>query len=184
MFDWGEDVLRPAVKAVLDRTSPRIPGEWCKYCKAKMTCPEYLSWCSYVIQPPFTMNDERIVTVLKWEKTTKQLFKDAKIYGTERVQRGHHVPGCKLVNNRKHRQVRDKDKLIDDMLDLGVDLDDMYNEIEPVVKTPSQLEKNIDKKLHPQLKEHFYTPEGGSTIALMDDSRAAVATTTEKFKHG
>jgi len=182
--DWGEDVLRPAVKAVLDPNSPRTPGEHCKHCKAKMTCPEYLSWCGYVIQPPFTMSDERIATVLQWEKTAKQLISDAKAYGTERQQRGFHIPGCKLVKNRKHRQVKDKDELPFAMLIAGAEEKQMFDYPEPVLKSPAQLEKSIDKKLHPQLKEHFYTPEGGSTIALMDDSRVAVATTQEKFKHG
>ena len=174
---WSQEVLKPAVKAALDSTSPRTPGGHCKHCKAKITCPEYLSWCNYHIEPPFNLSSETIATVLKWAPTVKKLIAQAESYGNDWLQRGIKIPGCKLVKKVKHRKIKDERTLASDLLDAGVSENLIFNR---KIKTPAQLEKSIDKQL---LEGHFYTPEGEKTIALLEDSRPAVATSKDIFKN-
>jgi len=128
------------------------------------------------------MTDERISSVLKWEKTTKQLFENAKEHGTERLQRGFNVPGCKLVKNRKNAVLKDGETLGETLVSNGASPADVYKL--PVIKSPNQLKLSLDKKHHKLIKDNTYTPDGGASIALMEDTRPAIATSKEIFKDG
>ena len=181
LIEWGEEVLKPAVIATIDPTSPRTAGKHCKYCKAKIACPEYLSWCNYIVEFPLPVTDEMVHQFLQWEKTTKPLIKDAKAYGTDRLHRGFAIDGCKMVKQIKHRQLDDKEETAKDLLASGATKEQVYKF---EIRSPNQLKIKIDKTLHEIIEDHSYTPEGGKVIALMSDKRAAVSNSKEIFKNG
>ena len=178
---WGIQVLKPAMIAALDPHASRTAGVHCKHCKAKITCPEYLKWCNGVIEPPFQLTVDTIRNYMELEPSAKKLFEQAKQYGTEKLQRGFTVAGCKLVKTNKHRKLSNDEECATALLAGGATEEDVYTK---KVKTPSQLEKSVGKVLKATVEAYTFKPEGSPVIALISDNRVAVATSKELFKNG
>jgi len=179
---WRDGPLTDAVRAAENPLAKRTAGKHCKYCKAKITCPEYSTWSGGVIQPPLPLTDESIHQILQVAPTVKKLAEEATAYGIERRQRGIDIPGTKLVRKIKHRLLDNKTEVAIDLINAGGDREKIFKQ---EVKTPSQLEKIFkgDDKLIEIINEHTIKPVGDVTLALLDDNRPAIATTSEKFKN-
>lgn len=180
--EWGRDVLTPAAKAAVDPTSPRTPGGHCKHCKAKITCPEYLSWCNYSVEPPHPLTNETIGSIIQRKSSVKNLIEQAEHYGVERLSRGMTVPGCKLVKSIKHRAVKSPELTAHKLLELGATREQIYTN---KLKKPKGLLESLDSETFGKvLDEHIFKPPGDRKIALLNDNRPAVASSKEIFNNG
>jgi len=183
VLHWGKTKLEPTVKAVENPLAKRSPGAHCKHCKAKINCPEYNEWCKGAIEPPFPLTEESIAEILTVAPTVEKLKNEAIAFGTERIQRGFKIPGCKLVRTNKHRIITDTTATETQLIAAGAPLVEIYAPNK--LKSPSQLEKTFKgkKKLLEVVEKYSYKPVGDTKIALLSDSRQAIATTSEVFKN-
>lgn len=91
-------------------------------------------------------------------------------YAEKLLERGHHVPGQKLVRKRANRQWLDPDGVEKKLRDKRVKVDDAYTK---KLRSPAQIEKlpNVGKDW---VSKYAHKPEGGLTIAADTDRRPGV----------
>lgn len=179
LLNWGATVLKQAVEDAHNPNAKRTPGKHCKYCKAKITCPEYLEYSGYNIEPPHPLTPEFIGMMQQKKPAITNMFKQCDDIGTQMLLRGVPVPGCKLVEKTKHNQLKDRDKIAASLVASGVSDDCVYDK---KVKNPSALKKSIPKQYHEIIDTNTYKPRGDKTIALLEDNRIAVASSKDIFK--
>lgn len=179
ILKWGRTILPAAIKKATDPHAPRMPGNHCKLCKAKITCPEYLEYCGYNIEPPMPLTEEFIGNLLTRAPSIKKLIENAETIGTEMLLRGLRVPGCKLVKRTTHRRLKNREKVVNSLIENGVEKDAIYKS---TLRSPNDIKKQIDKSLHDIIDDNTYKPEGNKTIALLEDNRIAVASSRDIFK--
>lgn len=177
--DWKVNRLIPAVNLVVQDNPPRNPGEHCKYCSAKITCPEYLSWCNYNIEPPFPLTNESISNLMKWIPTVENLKKTVELEGTKRLITGEIIPGCKLIETVKHKKFLDPDMVEQHLAPMFSDR--IYKTKK--LKSPKQIHDSVPTKYREWVNDQTYKPPGDRKIALITDRRKAVATAQEVFKN-
>lgn len=181
LLQWRDEVLIPAMsRAEIDVTL--APGDWCRFCPAKLACPLLTSLFGASIAADATVvpnfSNEGLARNYALVDAVKHYLKalEAEVY--RRMSHGEKVPGYKLVPKKANR-VFTPEALT--LLPQKFSDDDIY---EKKLKTPAQLEKlgNTGKQF---VREFAYTPMTGLTVAGEDDSRAGVKmeTVEQKFAH-
>lgn len=180
---WGETTLLEAYNRALSVLPARTAGVHCRFARCKTACPEYLSWCRGVIEPPFSDSPDRLADILTLKKSAIKLFEQAEFEGTRQLSLGGVVPGFKLVRKVKHSTIRDPGALEAVLLELGASEWQLFTPVK--LKSAAQLSQEFATQ--PALKsavDNFkVTPDGELTIAPLSDRRPAIATAAEAFSN-
>jgi Protein of unknown function (DUF2800) len=168
---WGRDVLRPAVDACLDPLATLTAGDHCKFCPAKLVCPELRDLANQKIReffddgypmkafPPDKLSDDLLATVPleMWIEAIRE-------EGTKRLTAGEAVPGHKLVAKRAIRKWTDPKAAVALAAKHGVNIVDG-------VMTPAQAEKACPPA---NFKPYYDKQSSGVVLAHESDPRPAV----------
>jgi hypothetical protein len=172
---WLEDELVPAMRWAMTSTQ-LVSGEHCRFCPVRaMHCPQ--------IEADFNEAEELMAEMMSKggaeELTDAQiarylsLFDVLKIAASaasktamNRLQAGRDIPGFKLVKSRTNREWRDG---AEDAIKAKFGASAFTT---PTLKSPAQVDKLPEGE--GLTAEWAYKPDGGLTIAKVDDSRGAV----------
>lgn len=178
-----------AAKATEDPNAPLKVGSWCRFCKAKPTCPEQARSASEIMEMDFAeptskpipvnfLSDAQIADiVLNRIKIIEQWCASLKDYAQKKAEAGTPLPGTKLVATREVRVWKDRDKA---EKFFAKELGDKAYKIEREFLSAPGIEKIIGKKefgKHAAMVEKVST---GATLVPESDPRESVRTTVEQ----
>jgi len=120
LLNWSAELMDYA-KATLDPNAPRVPGDWCRFCPAKVDCPERTDRAMMVVkpcafnddyavvgQPPEiqSLTNEQISRILSEGQMLVQWFRDVQAEAFNRLNMGtmSEKHGWKLVPKQARRR--------------------------------------------------------------------------------
>lgn len=182
LLAWGEKI-KPLAKQAYDGQGEFIPGEHCKFCRAKAKCraraEQFTALEDFKQLKPPLLSDEEVGDVLKRGMELDKWVKALKTYALEESLKGKEIPGWKAVEGRGGRDYVDLDKAFAYLKENGIDEAVLYDRV-PL--TPPKLEKELGKKEYRSLLEepgHVEKKPGKPTLAPADDKRPAIVPDAE-----
>lgn len=173
---WGDDLGR-RVREALITGGEFVPGEHCRFCKAKSICRARAEALLTLEEPKArmdqgeTLTDAEIGDVLQRAIALENWVKGLEEYAQDKLLQGGEIPGWKLVEGRSVRTITDTDKAFGVLTSSGYDSDLLY-ERKPLGLTA--LEKLCGKKKLTELIGCYITkPAGKPTLAPESDKRKA-----------
>ena len=173
---WGAELGRRVSEALITGGS-FVPGEHCRFCKAKSICRARAEALLTLEEPKArteqgeTLTDAEIGDVLQRAIALENWVKGLEEYAQDKLLQGGEIPGWKLVEGRSVRTITDTDKAFGVLTSSGYDSDLLY-ERKPLGLTA--LEKLCGKKKLTELIGSYITkPAGKPTLAPESDKRKA-----------
>lgn len=174
-----ESDLKFKIKITEKKNAELKTGDWCKFCKAKTSCPEIkktvvqttkMDFNTQVIPPnPGKLLPRDISKILSFKDLIIDWLKAIESEGYKILQRGGTIEGFKLIQKRANRKWISEDDVIEEYGDqFGTKI---YN---TKLRTPAQIEKIIGKDFNFDLCEY---PEGGIIIVPELDKRSPIKAT-------
>ena len=190
LLAWGE-VLKPIAQKAFNGEGEYVPGEHCKFCRAKAKCrarsEEFSSLADFTVLKPPLLSDEEVGQMLEKGEHIESWIKDLKDYALAECLKGNDIPGWKAVEGRGSRDYVDQDKAFEYLKQNGIDDAILY---ERVPLTVPKLEKELGKKEYIRLLEdpgHVKKTPGKPTLASITDKRQAITLhpeASEDFSNG
>ena len=152
---------------------PLATGDWCRFCSAKVFCPEYQQLTvATQAKEPEGMTSIELADYLTKADLLKGWIRALWNYAESQAEQGVQIPGFKLVQGRAgNRKFRDEAEAEAICKKSRVKADVMYDK---KLKSPTQLENlapNVYKKKLAKLVER---PKGKLTLVPDTDPRPAV----------
>ena len=181
LYQWAEQVLKPAAIAAEEGTGEYDTGEWCRFCKAKQICrkraEKNLELASYDFAPPPTISDTEIVVILEKVDALVAWANDMKEYALQEAISGKEWAGMKLVEGRSVRKYVNEQAVAAAVVKAG---------FEPYGKklfTITEMQKQLGKKKFEEiLGKLVVKPQGKPVLVREDDKRPALSTAKDDFK--
>ncbi|MGM0971648.1 MAG: DUF2800 domain-containing protein [Bacillota bacterium] len=177
LLTWGEEI-KPAAKKAFDGEGDFVPGEHCKFCRAKAKCraraEEFSALADFTSLKPPLLTDEEVGQMLEKGQYVESWIKALKEYALAECLKGNQIAGWKAVEGRGTRAYADIDSAFNHLRVNGVDEAILY---ERVPLTVPKLEKQLGKKEFRELLEeagHVVKSAGKPTLAPISDKRQAV----------
>lgn len=183
LLDFSADLI-DAVKLSLEPDAPLKAGSHCKFCPASARCPArkdhamevaQVDFATEVIAPPDPrlLPIEQVGNLLTKIDLIEDWASSLRAFAKEQLEKGHPVPGWKLVQKRPVRKWAEDESVIVSRLieQSGIERDALFNE--PELKTPAQIEKIVTKKRFPS--DLVVSVSSGLTLAPEHDKRPAAA---------
>lgn len=177
LLAWGEEI-KPAAKKAFDGEGDFVPGEHCKFCRAKAKCraraEEFSALADFTSLKPPLLTDEEVGQMLEKGQHVESWIKALKEYALAECLKGNPIAGWKAVEGRGTRAYADIDSAFNHLRVNGVDEAILY---ERVPLTVPKLEKQLGKKEFRELLEeagHVVKSAGKPTLAPISDKRQAV----------
>jgi hypothetical protein len=165
---WVETELVPAMREEADSL---LPGEWCRFCPAKLICPALSSLFEAAANADpkkvIALGDDMLGRAWALRKAVKSYLKALEDEILRRLMKGGTVPLAKLVEKRADRVFQDEAGVIF-VARFGGDAYEPQR-----LKSPAQME-NLGTEAKKLVREYAYTPKTGLTVADADDKRLAV----------
>ncbi|MFY2158220.1 DUF2800 domain-containing protein [Cytobacillus firmus] len=177
LLAWGEEI-KPAAKKAFDGEGDFVPGEHCKFCRAKAKCraraEEFSALADFTSLKPPLLTDDEVGQMLEKGQHVESWIKALKEYALAECLKGNQIAGWKAVEGRGTRAYADIDAAFDHLINRGLDEAVLY---ERVPLTVPKLEKQLGKKEFRELLEeagHVVKSAGKPTLAPITDKRQAV----------
>jgi hypothetical protein len=191
---WGDRVLKPAVEAITSGsadTEPFVTGTHCRFCPAAAHCPGLKERSmksaiqQFVMSPgegARELNDDELGAAMVENEMIQLRIDAVAAEALKRAQAGRKIRYHKLVAKRAARHWKDPLAAAIWLREHGNETPDWYTV--PELKSPTQIEKLIDKRQHGPMNAEIVTKESSGTSLVRDtDPRAEVAVlgATETF---
>lgn len=177
---WANNEVKPKAALAWTGQGEHVPGDHCKFCKAKPRCKALadhnMALAKYDFVLPHKLTDEEIADVLSKMDRLSDWVKAVGEYALDRAaNHGAKWPGWKLVEGRSNRILKDTDKAIKILLEAGVQ--------EPLIYKPREilgitaLEDLVGKKkFNSMMDELLIKPAGKPTLVPESDKRPELNT--------
>lgn len=187
LLHWANRVVVDAAKKAFKGEGGFIPGDHCRFCRAKALCRArsdfHLSLeAQYPLRPPLISNEE-VGRILFKAQDLANWLSGLEEYALAECLAGNEIPGWKAVEGRSNRQFIDQGKAFAKLLASGTEEAMLYKR-EPL--TLASVEKLLGKpKFKELLAEHVNTPPGKPALAPASDKREPITRTSaqEDFKN-
>ena len=164
-----------------------VPGDWCKFCKAKQQCrkraEENVKLAFNVDKKPPLLTNDEIGEYLQIGRDVSSWLSDLQDYALAQCLAGNEVAGWKAVEGRSNRAWIDQEKAFDMIVKSGTPEELLYNRV-PITLT--KVEELLGKKTFNELlKDMVHKPPGKPTLVPASDKRVAITnkvTAAEAFK--
>ncbi|GIN37822.1 DUF2800 domain-containing protein [Heyndrickxia oleronia] len=186
LLAWGEEI-KPLAQKAFNGEGEFVPGEHCKFCKAKAQCraraEQYTALEDFKsMKPPLISNGE-VGQILEKAEHIESWVKALKEYALAECLKGNEIPNWKAVEGRTTRNYVDLDKAFSHLKENGIDEAILYDRV-PL--TVAKIEKELGKKEFKSLLEEpglIVKSAGKPTLAPASDKRKAVSPdVAEDFK--
>lgn len=171
---WAETEVKPPAQKAFMGLGEFVPGEHCKFCRARKECKARAEKFVPVIQNIKTVNPDLLTntdisSILKEAVGLEDFLKDIKAGALDKILQGQDIPGWKAVEGKSNRVITDVDKAFEVLEDEGFEKDILY-ERKPLGLTA--LEKVVGKKkLTETIGNYIQKPKGAPTLAPENDKR-------------
>lgn len=177
LLEWAEDFVKPKAKLAYAGEGEHTPGEWCKFCKAKVFCPalrqEALELSKNDFKPEELTEDETdgLLEVFEIADRVSNYLEAVKEHIYKLALGGRKFPGYKLVEGRSMRQITDSQKAIDILSKAGYDETIYLNKVVKL-KGLGDLEKFLGKaNMNKYLDPVIVKPAGKPALVPESDKR-------------
>jgi hypothetical protein len=184
LMDFTQELLGRA-RAAVEPDAPRVPGSWCRFCRAAGVCPEQKDQAMALVQTelgampvdvppkPETLPVEVLVHILDNADILEDWLRGVRQHVQGMLERGVAVPGWKIVPTRATRRWLDEEAVVDWLEAQGLTPDD-YQQVK--LKSPAQVEKVLKKVKVPkeELTPFYDKSSSGYTIAPQADARQGI----------
>ena len=183
LLHWGETVVKPKAQEALSDAGQFVPGEHCRFCRARYACKARSEHYAAFAEPARARADPRLLTLeelsafLHDAKLLKKWAEDLEDHALAECLEGRAVPGWKAVEGRGSRAFTDADAAFEKLVAGGVEEAVLY-ERRPL--TLAQAEKTIGKKMFTELVGDMVVKTPGKpTLAPEADKRPAITNTAK-----
>lgn len=177
LLAWGEEI-KPIAQKAFNGEGEHIPGEHCKFCRAKAQCrvraEQYTALEDFKMMKPPLISNEEVSQILEKAEHLEAWVKALKEYALAEVLKGKEVPGWKAVEGRGSRSYVSIDEAFAHLKENGVDEALLYDRV-PL--TVAKLEKVLKKEEFKSLLEepgHVVKSAGKPTLAPINDKRKSI----------
>lgn len=184
LLEWAETYVKPRAELAFNGEGDFVPGEHCKFCKAKATCraraKEQLDLMKYELQSPELFTDEELGELLTKVGKLVEWAKDISDYMYEQAtEKGKHYEGWKLVEGRSTRRYTDTLAAAKALTTAGYDEALIY---EKNLLTITAMEKALGKKVFNELIGHLIEkPVGKPVLTPLGDKRPEINSVKDAF---
>lgn len=174
--------IEDELEATRDPKAKPNPGPWCRWCSATVICPAMKDVANEAAKTDFappTAGDagvdmDALAAQLQTVEVLEAYIKSVREFAYETAQRGHKIPGFKLVQKRAIRKWRDDAEVMDWGEAMGVEV---YGD-RPLL-SPAQVEKRLPGKLKAAVDKMTVKQSSGLTLVSEDDKRPEASVTAE-----
>lgn len=209
LYEWVEDILKPAARAASLPNAKLVVGEHCKYCPAaqEVKCPAFEKHVESLAQSEFAqfrevdampfptaaewLPEDHFARVLKFAPVLKAWLKQVEHRAAERFRQGGTIEGFKVVRGRGSRSWPEgifPEALCNDLELYGAKTIQLADIFEPLVlRSPAQVEK-LGPDVKKAVKSIAIKKPGKVIVVPASDDRPAVEPSTlattdfEEFK--
>lgn len=181
LYDWAENVLKPAAEEA-DRGDGKFhAGEWCRFCKARHICRERakknLELAAYDFAAPPLLTDEEISDILGKVDKLISWGNDIKEYALQEAVAGKHWNGWKLVEGRSSRKYTNAKTVAEAAEAAG------FDPYEKKLLSITEMSRLMGKKKFEEVLGALVTkPAGKPTLVSIDDKRPEMNLAADDFK--
>ena len=162
-------------------------GKHCRWCPARGGCVTLKQWSAdkaksafptaaapqqqFTPAKPEMMTAEEVALIIEHKGVIESWLAEVVQYGFRMLERGHNLPGHKVVEKRGKYVLQDESKLVQEVSQTEpAALPKCWHA--PKLKSRSDLTKVLPKTL---VDKHFKKETGGRTLAPLTDPRSALA---------
>jgi len=180
LYQWAEEVLKPAAALAYAGAGEFNCGEWYQFCKAKYDCraraESNMEIARYEFKLPPLHTDDEIETILGKIDGLTSWANDIKDYALQAALRGKQWNGWKLVEGRSNRRYTDEAAVAKAVREAG------YDPYERKVLGVTAMASLLGKKRFEEiLGGYIEKPQGKPTLVPESDKRPAMNTANLDF---
>lgn len=173
LLAWGREYVTPRAKAAAAGAGEFMPGDHCRWCKARTQCraraEAYKKLAALEFRAPLLLTDEEIAEIIPLADELAKWAKDVHAYAQEEAVKGRSWPGYKLVEGQRRRKIVDEDGLMAALRRHKMRLDDIAPR---KLLTIGKLEKVVGKdKFAAWADAYVETPAGAPVLVPASDKR-------------
>lgn len=171
---WGEEIVKPKAKLAFAGEGELKPGEWCKFCKAKVRCKalaeENLKIAQEEFSDPKKLSDKELIDAYSKFKQIQDWMKGVGEYLLEEALTGKKWPDHKLVTGKSNRAWTDVEKAEEILKKKRFKKADYMST--PKLLGITAIEKLVGKpQFNVLMSEVVHKPQGKPTLVHEDDPR-------------
>lgn len=177
LLQWGESI-KPIAQKAFAGEGTFVPGEHCKFCKAKARCraraERYTALDNFKQMKPPLISDEEVGQILEKAEHIESWVKALKDYALSESLKGREITGWKAVEGRGSRSFVNTDDAFAHLKANGVDEALLF---ERVPLTVSKIEKVLKTETFRTLLEeagHIQKSVGKPTLVPISDKRKPI----------
>lgn len=175
LLEWAQVELVPKAQLAIKGEGEFLPGEHCRFCRARQTCralaESFLEFAKLDFREPALLTDDEVAQVLSIADSLSNWAADVYAYATYMaVSRGKEWQGYKLVEGRSNRKYTSEGDVIEALT--GAGYTDIYKQSLIGI---TDMEKLLGKKQFAQLIGNLIEkPQGKPTLVPDSDSRKVI----------
>lgn len=180
LLEWAETELKPKANMAYKGEGDFLPGEHCRFCRAKQTCrarsEHFLELAQYDFELPALLEDDEIIQILPLAEKLASWANDIYAYATEKaLNENKEWLGYKLVEGRSNRKYKCEQEVISRLVEAGYK--DIYKQsLLGLSEMEKLLGKNVFNDLLGSLVEK---PQGKLTLVSISDKRQDIKNTVK-----
>lgn len=180
LYQWAEEVLKPAAKHAYAGGGEFKCGEWCQFCKAKYECrtraEHNMELARYDFKLPPLLTDDEVENILGRIDELVSWASDVKDYALQAAIDGKQWHGWKLVEGRSNRRYTDEAAVAEAVSAAG------YDPYERKVLGVTAMISLLGKKRFEEiLGSYIEKPQGKPTLVPESDKRPAIHMAKQDF---
>lgn len=174
LIDFVADLIDDA-KATEDPNAPLNPGDHCRWCPAKHSCPALKTKSMALAKQQFSALESydpgKLSDTLAMLSTMETWIKGVREFAYREAEKGRPPPGWKLVDKRATRKWRENVNQDELARNLGLKMPEVF---ETKLKSPAQVEKLLSKPAKAVFDQFVFSESSGKTLVPTSDKRPQV----------
>ena len=181
---WSEQVLVPKARLAFAGEGDFVPGDHCRFCKARAQCKAFADQNLVLAQHDFKdhtlLSDNQVSSILLLADQFKRWLSDIEEYALNAaLETGRQWPGLKLVEGRSVRTWTSQDDVALALVNAGIPEAVIY---ERKLLGLTAMEKVLSKKTFNELLSGLIVkPQGKPALVPLADKRPALNSASDDF---
>jgi hypothetical protein len=164
--------LKKAVKVASLPDAKLNPGDHCRFCPAKPTCPAMTGAVDRALKVKLDAVDDEMLGKYAANAVLLQgWIDDLNALVQTKIEKGYKIPGWKMVAKKGRRQWANESEVVHWLDGKGLEAREIYS---TEIRSPAQMEKVLKKRKLALPDEHVVSVSSGDTLAPESDPRPAV----------
>lgn len=180
LYQWAEEILKPAAKLAYAGDGEFKCGKWCQFCKIKHECraraEHNMELARYDFELPPLLTDDEVETILLKIDELVSWASSIKDYALQAAISGKQWYGWKLVEGRANRRYTDEAAVTEAVSSAG------YDPYERKVLGVTAMTSLLGKKRFEEILSNYVEkPQGKPTLVPESDKRSAIHMAQQDF---